>query len=376
MSARIVVVGAGVVGTCVAMRLAQQGAEVTLLEAASPGEGTSGTSFAWIDASHKSLDPYVELNIDGLEGWKRVGEELGDPYWLNLTGTLTWESDPAEAAALADQMLSLQERGYKAQGLTRDEVAQLEPDLVVDDGVETVSYYPDEGYLMVRPAIGALLALGIDAGVKLRIGAEVAGFETRGDVVSGVRLASGELIEADTVVTCVGRWTEDLVRLAEIELPLTPKEPAGSLAVGLLVLTKPVLASLSRVVFANGLMVRPDGGGRLLLHGDDQDRQMLWNSPMSPLPPQAEELVELARQRLRRTDAARVESAYIGIRALPADFMPAVGRVRDGLYTVVTHSGVTLAPTLGDLVSGEVLRDEQSDALARFRPARFEGAMK
>ncbi len=376
MPARIVVVGAGVVGTCVAMRLAQQGAEVTLLEAASPGEGTSGTSFAWIDASHKSLDPYVELNIDGLEGWKRVGEELGDPYWLNLTGTLTWESDPEEAAALADQMLSLQERGYKAQGLTRAEVAELEPDLVVDDGVETVSYYPDEGYLMVRPAIGALLALGIEAGVELRIGAEVAGFETRGDVVSGVRLASGELIEADTVVTCVGRWTEDLVRLAEIELPLTPKEPAGSLAVGLLVLTKPVLASLGRVVFANGLMVRPDGGGRLLLHGDDQDRKVLWNSPMEPLPPQAEELVELARQRLRRTEAARVESAYIGIRALPADFMPAVGRVRDGLYTVVTHSGVTLAPTLGDLVSGEVLRDEQSDALARFRPARFEGAMK
>ena len=144
----------------------------------------------------------------------------------------------------------------------------------------------------------------------------------------------------------------------------------------LLVLTKPVLASFGRVVLANGLMVRPDGGGRLLLHGDDQDRKVLWNSPMEPLPPQAEELVELARQRLRRTEAARVESAYIGIRALPADFMPAVGRVRDGLYTVVTHSGVTLAPSLGDLVSGEVLRDEQSDALARFRPTRFEGAIK
>ena len=142
MSARIVVVGAGVVGTCVAMRLAQQGAEVTLVEAASPGEGTSGTSFAWIDASHKSLDPYVELNIDGLDDWKRVGEELGDPYWLNLTGTLTWESDPEEATALADQMLSCGSAGIKAQGLTRAEVAELEPDLVVNDGVETVSYLP------------------------------------------------------------------------------------------------------------------------------------------------------------------------------------------------------------------------------------------
>jgi D-hydroxyproline dehydrogenase subunit beta len=371
----IVVVGAGVVGACVALRLAQGGAEVTLLEAASPGEGTSGTSFAWIDASHKSLDPYVELNIAGLEGWRRMGEELDHPYWLTLTGTLTWETNTADAAALADQMANLRERGYSAEALSRDEVAELEPDLVVDDGVETISYYPDEGYLMARPAIGALLALGVEAGVELRSGAKVTGFETRGDAVTGVRLASGELIEADTVVTCVGRWTEELMRLADVDLPPTPHEPDASLAVGLLVLSKPVLSRLSRVIFANGLMLRPDGGGRLLLHGDEQDRRVRWDSPMSPLPPEAEELIELARTRLRRADAARVESAYIGIRALPIDHMPAVGQVREGLYTVVTHSGVTLAPTLGDLVSGEILQGDESDALARFRPARFEGAI-
>jgi glycine/D-amino acid oxidase-like deaminating enzyme len=373
--ARIVVVGAGVVGACVALRLAQSGAEVTVLEAASPGEGTSGTSFAWIDASHKSLDPYVELNIAGLEGWRRMGEELGHPYWLTLTGTLTWETDPAAAAALADQMASLRERGYSAEALGREEVAELEPDLVVDDGVETISYYPDEGYLMARPAIGALLALGAEDGVELRSGAKVTGFETRGDAVTGVRLASGELIEADVVVTCVGRWTEELMSLVDVELPLTPHEPDASLSVGLLVLSKPVLSRLSRVVFANGLMLRPDGGGRLLLHGDEQDRRVRWDSPMSPLPPEAEELIGLARERLRRADAALVESAYIGIRALPIDHMPAVGQVREGLYTVVTHSGVTLAPTLGDLVSGEILQGDQSDALARFRPARFEGAI-
>ena len=317
----------------------------------------------------------MELNIDGLEGWKKLGAELGNPYWLTLTGTLTWETDPEEAAALAEQMASLRERGYGAEALGRDEVAELEPDLIVDEGVETISYYPDEGYLMPRPAIGALLALGAEDGVELRSGAKVTAFETRGDAITGVRLESGELIEADMVVTCVGRWTEELVRLAEVELPLTPHEPDGSLAVGLLVLSKPVLSRLSRVIFANGLMLRPDGGGRLLLHGDEQDRRVRWNSPMTPLPPEAEELIALARQRLRGTDAARVESAYIGIRALPKDFMPAVGQVREGLYTVVTHSGVTLAPTLGDLVSGEILQGEQSDALARFRPARFEGAI-
>src|SRR5262249_5471280 len=160
--------------------------------------------------------------------------------------------------------------------------------------------------------IGDLLLIGADAGVQLRNGAKVDAFETSGDTITGVRLASGELIEADVVVTCVGRWTEDLVRLAGVELPLTPYEPDRSLAVGLLALGKPIQSRIQRVLFANGLMLRPDGGGRLLLHGDDQDREVRWDTPMSPLPPQADELIGLARERLRRADAARVESAYIG----------------------------------------------------------------
>ena len=131
-------------------------------------------------------------------------------------------------------------------------MAELEPDLVVDDGVETISYYPDEGYLMPRPAIGALLALGVEDGVELRIGARSRRSRPAATRSSGVRLESGELIEADMVVTCVGRWTEELVRLAEMELPLTPHEPDGSLAVGLLVLSKPVLSRLSRVSSRTG----------------------------------------------------------------------------------------------------------------------------
>src|SRR5262249_53869816 len=156
------------------------------------------------------------------------------------------------AAALAEQMASLRQRGYQAEALTRDEVAELEPDLVVDDGVETISYYPDEGYLMCRPAIGDLLVLGAEAGLELRRGTNDTSIETAGDAVTGSRHASGETIEADTGVTCVGRWTEELARLAGVEIPLTPHEPDRSLAVGLLVLSKPIQSRIQRVIFANG----------------------------------------------------------------------------------------------------------------------------
>ena len=44
--AKMIVIGAGVMGASVAYRLAQAGATVTVLEASRVGGGTSGISFA------------------------------------------------------------------------------------------------------------------------------------------------------------------------------------------------------------------------------------------------------------------------------------------------------------------------------------------
>jgi len=376
MGTRIVVIGAGIVGTCVSLRLAERGADVTLIDARGPGEGTSGTSFAWLDASHPSLEPYVGLNVAGLDAWRRLGQALGDPEWLRLTGTITWETDREAADALTDQAAALRELGYPSVELTRDQLSELEPDLVVDDGVEAILMYPSEGFLWARPAIAELLARARAAGLRVRTGEAVAGFAgADGERVTGVVLSSGETVSADRVITCVGRWTEELLATVDVAVPLTGAEPAPSLAVGLLVLTTPVPARLRTVVFANGLMMRPDGAGRLLLHGDEQDTHVRADTDVLPPPGEAHELVELASRRLRGAEHAAVESATIGIRALPVDRVPVVGPVRDGLYVVVTHSGMTLAPALGEIVAAEVLDEMQSDALDLFRPARFERAM-
>jgi glycine/D-amino acid oxidase-like deaminating enzyme len=354
------------------MRLAQRGADVTVLEAGRPGEGTSGSSFAWVDASHPSLAPYVELNLEGLDAWRRLGAELGGPSWLALTGTLTWEAEPDAAAALEDQISKLRALGHACDELTHAQALELEPDLVTHANAEMIAYFPTEGYVFIRPALADLLALGQLAGMRVRPATQVTGFHTAGAAVRGVTLASGEQLDADCVVTCAGRWTEDLLATLDLDVPMTSPEPAGSPAVGLLVTTTPLLARLRRVICANGLMVRPDGAGRLMLHGDGQDARVRHDTTVRPPPPQAQELVTMLAALLRNTDTALVESAQIGIRALPADRLPVVGAALEGLYVVATHSGVTLAPVLGDLVADELIDERQIAALERFRPARFE----
>jgi glycine/D-amino acid oxidase-like deaminating enzyme len=140
---------------------------------------------------------------------------------------------------------------------------------------------------------------------------------------------------------------------------------------GLVVSTTAVRSRLRSVLFADGLLVRPDRDGRLLLHSDAHDARVHSRTADPPPPAVAEELLALLRARLRGMDAAGVEQARTCIRALPADRMPVVGPALDGLYVVATHSGVTLAPVLGELAVMELIDGREAAELARFRPQRF-----
>jgi glycine/D-amino acid oxidase-like deaminating enzyme len=72
-------------------------------------------------------------------------------------------------------------------------------------------------------------------------------------------------------------------------------------------------------------------------------------------------------------ETARVESAILAIRALPEDELSAVGWAPgvEGLYVMVTHAGVTLAPALAEMATREI-NGTPEKMLAMFRPGRFQ----
>jgi glycine/D-amino acid oxidase-like deaminating enzyme len=152
---------------------------------------------------------------------------------------------------------------------------------------------------------------------------------------------------------------------------VSPDAP-GSAAVGLLVRTPPVVADVRRVVHPPGLALRPDGGGRLLLHGHAFDSQVAVDMPASLVSAVADQLVETVRPYVRHMEHRPVASAAVGIRPLPVDGVSVAGWVPavEGLYVVVTHSGVTLAPILAALAAKEV-HGATEPLLAPFRPQRF-----
>jgi glycine/D-amino acid oxidase-like deaminating enzyme len=262
----------------------------------------------------------------------------------------------------------LQSWGYAAEWIDQKQLHELEPDIdLATVGDAPVAYFPDEGWLdPVVYAHAMLSAARRRHGAQVICGARVVDLVITGDRVRGVRTADGTLHEADMVVNCAGRWTNEAVREAGLHLPLAP-------TVGFLVFTPPVAAGLSRVVRTSVIDARPDGAGRLMLHWNPTDALFSIDSKLSPAMPEARDLVQRARRLLPSIGEVEPEAVRIAIRPIPGDHLSAIGPMPriGGYYLAITHSGVTMSPFLGAAVADEVVRGRQRPELADFRPARF-----
>ena len=364
---KIIVIGAGVMGASAAYRMAQAGADVTVLEATRIGGGTSGISFAWTNAHNKPPRPYHDLNAGGMKAHAALRDEFGATPWWHGGGSLEWQPE-AERAAQRANVERLQAWGYAAEWLDRRQVLELEPDIDPSAiGDAPVAYFPDEGWLdPVVYAHAMLSAAKRRHGARIICGARVTDVIVRSDRVTGVRLADGTQHEADTVVNCAGRWANEAVHEAGLHLPLAP-------TVGFLVFTPPVAASLGRVVRTSVIDARPDGAGRLMLHWNPTDAMLRFDAKLNPSMPEARDLVQRARRLLPSIGEVEPEAVRIAIRPIPGDHLSAIGPVprMSGYYLAVTHSGVTMSPFLGKAAADEVVRGQQRPELADFRPARF-----
>jgi glycine/D-amino acid oxidase-like deaminating enzyme len=361
---KTIVIGAGVMGASVAYRLAQAGAAVTVLEATRIGGGTSGISFAWTNAHKKPPRPYHDLNVAGMKAHAALAEEFGAVPWWHGGGSLEWEAEP-DRAAQRQNVERLQSWGYAAEWITARQVQELEPDIdpaMIGDA--PVAFFPEEGWLdPVVYAHAMLSAARRRHGAQIVCGARVDDLIVAGDRVTGVRTADGAQYEADTVVNCAGRWTNDATRDAGLHLPLAP-------TVGFLVFTPPVAAGLRRVVRTPVIDARPDGAGRLMLIADTT---LSFDARPSTSMREARDQVRRARQVLPSIGEVEPEAVRIALRPIPADQFSAVGPMprTSGYYLAVTHSGVTLSPFLGVAVADEIVGGRERAELADFRPARF-----
>lgn len=351
---KVVVAGAGVNGLFCALELAKRGARVTVVDQGPPGGGATSGSFGWINASFAETDAYFGLRRDAVAAWEASG--LGEQAGLRLTGALWWEDSGDDFDAQVD---SLARRGWNARLVDADQIAELEPALA--DPPQRAIHTPVEGAVDSPQLVTALLADLQKAGVRLVIGLRIAGFMRRKGVVCGLATDRGDL-PADRVVVALGGGTSAVLDDAGIQVDQKP---------GLILHTTPVERCLNGVLMTPGIHLRQSVSGHLVVgeifSGDGPDPDRTLNAPLAL----AQEMMERLHVRIPSASGVQIARVFTSSRPVPPDGLPIVGQVQSGLHVATMHSGITLAPLIGQLMAGEVMTGAPAPALAPFRPARL-----
>jgi glycine/D-amino acid oxidase-like deaminating enzyme len=369
------VIGAGVVGLSLARSLSAAGADVTVFERDRIGAGTSSRTFAWVNSNGKSPESYHELNLAGM----REHEQLQDTTttegrWIFRTGTYEWATDPAKIERLEARVQRLRDLDYPVQKITAQELTGRIPELVVHPRASEIVSFPSEGIVWPSVLLARLWSEARANGSRLCHRVDVLDLVEEGGRVT-LGLSTGEIWTGDYVISAVGRWTESMLAKLGLKFAMIDPDLPNKYACGFLGYTDPQYVQLVSNLITPEMNVRPDGGGRLLLQTPDLDHRADPAYQADPDSLVGQEMLRRLGRLFTTTEGARIEKLAVGQRARPADGLPAVGPVSDTgrIYVVATHSGITLAPLLGRLVTEELLDGRRSPLLADYAPDRLIG---
>lgn len=356
---RVCVLGAGIVGASVGYELAGRGADVVLVDGASPGGGATAVSFAWVNANAKLPREYFELNHAGMREYARLAEELPENAWLHRGGRLATAGHIPDLEAHVRRLVSW---GYAATMLDARTVStEVEPAVDLGDPDTPVAWFAEEFCVDAVSLTRLLVAQCAVRGVVAHLGAH-ADAVSRQDGPFAVRLSDGTSLTADAVVNATGLAASGVGDLLGVPVPLTSIQ-------GMTVLVHAPERSLRNVVHTADVELRPEGRDLVRLHDATLDDLL----PCADRDDLAAVMLDRATRVLPGLAPGRVVSTHVGPRPIPADGVSVVGGVSSvpGYYVAVTHSGVTLGPLLGRLLATEIVDGEVDPLLRPFRPDRF-----
>jgi glycine/D-amino acid oxidase-like deaminating enzyme len=265
---RIVVVGAGIVGLCVAWHLSKRGAEVTIVDPNPPGSGcSSGNAGAlspgsvaplampgllrsvpwmlldpkgalhippryWLRASPWLLEflragrpdrvaaiasSLAQLLAPAIEHHQAIAEELGVGSLLRASGQLYLYRDHARFKADHAVWDLRRQHGLRVQMLDRAGIVAMQPDVAPEYGLGV--FLPDQGMCINPLRLATAIAAGLmQRGVRF-LQDRAIGFQQQDGRVAGL-ITTGADVSADVVVVAAGAWSAELLSSLGYRIPL------------------------------------------------------------------------------------------------------------------------------------------------------------
>jgi len=367
---RAVVIGAGVVGSAIALELARRGWDTTVVDRGpGPGHGSTAASSAVVRFTYGTVAG-TAMAYEGASWWEHWVDHVDLPAGTALTTFvqcgMVFFDDPSGLARASAEVLA--EVGVAHEWWSVDELHRRLPHLatgswfpptLVDDPAFAAPaaaelggalFTPEAGYVS-DPQLAAqnLADAAVRAGAAVRVRAEVVAVERDDRRVRGVLLADGTVLDADVVVNAAGPHSTVVNRLAgvldDMRVSMRPlrqqvthvRVPEGAI--------EPVARHPATADLDGGIYFRPDHQA-LLVGGVEADCDpLVWldDPDAFDLELDAAEWEAQAYRLARRIPGLGVphdRRGVVGVYDVSDDWMPVLDRSSlDGWFMAVGTSG-------------------------------------
>ena len=377
--AKVIVVGAGVIGCSIAFEMAAKGYEVIAVDKAQgPGQGSTSASSAVVRFNYTTFDA-VALAWESFHCWKNWPEHLGEKqerYSKMIDVGVVMLDAPVISGEKTSQLFDAVGIPYEIWNSTvlSKNVAgidagkywppkKLDDDAFWEDAKEPLGaiFTPNGGYID-DPLLATenLAQAELSAGVTFRFKSKVTKILREGNKVTGVELDGSEKILADIVINAGGPWSNRINELAGVGKDFTisvrpMRQEVHQINTPMNLLPGPIVGDLDL-----GTYMRSTPTGSTLIGGTEPECDRLdWVDDVEAVNlNRTKELFEAQVTRAaRRFPALKIPnspSGIAGIYDVAADWTPIYDRTElDGFYVAIGTSGNQFknAPMVGKLMT-------------------------
>jgi len=372
-TAEVVIIGAGIMGCSIAWHLAERGVtDVVVLERDAIGRGATADAAGGIRLQF-STETNIRLSQISLDYWESFEERFDAAINFRQQGYLFLLTDESQVDTFKTNLALQQSLGVPARWVTPDDIAELNPAVVLDDVIGG-TFCPKDGWADTSTSTMGFAQAARRLGVRIFEESPVTGIDVEDGRVTGVR-SGDQRISTPLVICCAGPQTNGVGALAGLDIPILPYRRMSFI-------TEPfdaIPATVPMTIeFARSLYFHPESSG-FLFGMSNKDEPTSDNKAVDEdwMAATVEALIERAPV----FENANVLRGWAGFYEVTPDDNPLLGHVPDldGFIVAAGFSGhgFMQGPAIGLAIAELVIDGEtRTIDLSAFRPSRFqEGAL-
>ncbi|NPV71066.1 MAG: FAD-binding oxidoreductase [Firmicutes bacterium] len=368
-TAKVAVIGGGVIGCAIAYNLAKQGCtDVVVFDKGYLAGGSTGRCGAGVRCQW-GTEMNCRLALESINMFEHLNEELGYEYDIEFKqkGYLILAHTEKEWEQFKKNVKLQNSLGIPSKLLSPEEARETVPHLRTD-GMLGATYCTKDGHCNPHHTTWAYARAAKRLGVKVRSFVEVKDVRVKNGRVTRVITTGGDY-DVEAVVNAAGAWAKPVGEMVGVDIPVYPERHHILVTEPCSMIQDPMVMSFSKHIYCQ----QTPHGSFVMGYGDPNERKdydvgHTWQF--------LETMVDTVLPVLPILGELRLVRQWSGLYEISPDAQPILGETPqvDGFYMAVGFSGhgFMLAPVVGKLLAETILDKPTSLDISMLDLGRFE----